>query len=76
MRVKLRDLYDSILTTLCDATQKGGRSDEVDLFGKPGRYVRKMSAETAGQPCPICYTKIEKLQYLGGACYFCPHCQS
>ena len=73
---QIQDLYDSILTTLCDATQKGGRSDEVDLFGKPGRYVRKMSAVTAGQPCPICYTKIEKLQYLGGACYFCPHCQS
>jgi formamidopyrimidine-DNA glycosylase len=22
-----------------------------------------------------CGTKIEKIQYLGGACYFCPRCQ-
>jgi formamidopyrimidine-DNA glycosylase len=31
--------------------------------------------KTVGNPCPACGSKIEKIQYLGGACYFCPHCQ-
>ena len=25
--------------------------------------------------CPECGTQVEKIQYLGGACYFCPDCQ-
>ena len=29
----------------------------------------------AGQPCPACGTVVEKIQYLCGACYFCPRCQ-
>ena len=43
---------------------------------KPGKYVRLMDRKAAGQPCPGCgSTIVEKIQYLGGACYFCPDCQ-
>jgi len=68
-------LYDAILATVHDAISKGGRNDEVDLHGRPGGYVRLMDNRAAGQPCPVCGTAVEKIQYLGGACYFCPHCQ-
>lgn len=71
-----RALFDAITIVVREAIDQGGRSDEVDLFGRPGGYVRIMSAVTAGSPCPACGTTIEKVQYLGGACYLCPRCQT
>lgn len=70
-----RDLYDAIVHTVREITKKGGRYDETDLFGRPGRYVRLMDSASAGKPCPECGMRIQKIQYLGGACYFCPKCQ-
>lgn len=70
-----RDLYDAIVHTVREITDKGGRYDETDLFGQPGGYVRLMDRAALGKPCPECETKIQKIQYLGGACYFCPKCQ-
>jgi formamidopyrimidine-DNA glycosylase len=69
------DLYNGITATIKETIEKGGRNDETDLFGKPGGYVRLMDSHAAGKPCPACGTVVEKMQYLGGACYFCPHCQ-
>jgi formamidopyrimidine-DNA glycosylase len=57
-------------------TKKGGRNDEVDLLGNPGGYVRIMDSRAAGKPCPECGATVQKIHYLGGACYFCPKCQS
>ncbi len=70
-----RKLYDAIQRTVREAIAKGGRYDEFDLYGRPGKYVRLMDSKAAGRPCPECRSKIEKVQYLGGACYFCPRCQ-
>lgn len=70
-----RALYDAILATVREATEKGGRNDEFDLFNRPGGYVRVMDSRAAGQLCPTCGTTVEKMQYLGGACYLCPRCQ-
>ena len=70
-----RDLYDAIVDTVREVIKKGGRDDETDLFGKPGGYVRIMGNSAVGKPCPECGTKVQKIQYLGGACYFCPKCQ-
>jgi len=68
-------LYQAIGTTVQEVIDRGGRCDEVDLFGAPGGYVRLMDKNSAGKPCPACGTTVEKSQYLGGACYFCPSCQ-
>ena len=68
-------LFAAILDTVREVTDKGGRSDEIDLFGRPGGYVRLMDSRTAGRPCPECAAPVEKIHYLGGACYFCPRCQ-
>ena len=70
-----RDLYKAIADTTREVIEKGGRNDETDLFGKPGGYVRLMDSHTVGKPCPGCKGMVEKMQYLGGACYFCPQCQ-
>lgn len=70
-----RDLFAAIRDTVRVVMEQGGRNDEVDLFGKPGGYVRIMDSNAAGKPCPECGHTVEKMQYLGGACYFCPKCQ-
>ena len=70
-----RDLYAAIMDTVGEAIEKGGRNDETDLFGQPGGYIRIMDSKAAGKPCPECGTTVQKIQYLGGACYFCPKCQ-
>ena len=70
-----RRLYDAIESTVREVIAGGGRNDEYDLFNHPGGYVRLMDSKTAGGPCPVCGTLIEKFQYLGGACYICSRCQ-
>jgi formamidopyrimidine-DNA glycosylase len=73
---QIRTLYLTIRSTVNQAVRLGGRNDEVDLFDHPGGYIRLMDKNAAGRPCPECGRKIEKMQYLGGACYFCAHCQT
>lgn len=71
----LTRLHASITGTVATAAERGGRDDETDLYGKPGGYARVMHSKAAGRPCPRCGTTVERIQYLGGACYFCPSCQ-
>jgi len=68
-------LYNAIQSTVAKAIQGGGRDDETDLYGNKGSYARLMGAKTANTPCPNCGTDIQKISYLGGACYLCPECQ-
>jgi formamidopyrimidine-DNA glycosylase len=68
-------LHRAIVNTVREVIQKGGRYDEYDLHGNPGGYVRLMDKNALSRPCPECGGAIEKIQYLGGACYVCPSCQ-
>jgi formamidopyrimidine-DNA glycosylase len=68
-------LYRAIVRTVSQVIAQGGRYDETDLFNHAGGYVRIMDKNTVGNPCPRCGSIIEKMQYLGGTCYFCPECQ-
>ena len=68
-------LYDAIVDTITVVMERGGRYDEYDLHNNRGGYVRIMDKNAVGRPCPDCGTTIEKIQYLGGACYLCPACQ-
>jgi formamidopyrimidine-DNA glycosylase len=68
--------YQAIIDTLDEVTRQGGRYDEYDLFNNPGGYIRLMDKHALARPCPRCGGEIKKMQYLGGACYFCPNCQT
>jgi formamidopyrimidine-DNA glycosylase len=70
-----RGLYDAIVGTVNEAIELGGRCDEYDLYGNRGGYTRIMDKNALDHPCPKCGGEIQKIQYLGGACYFCPQCQ-
>jgi formamidopyrimidine-DNA glycosylase len=74
--VQKRRLFLSIKSTIQSAIEGGGRNDERDLFDQPGEYTRIMDKNAVGHPCPGCGRLIEKIQFLGGACYFCPKCQT
>lgn len=74
-KAQRQKLHRAILKIVNNAIAKGGRNDEYDLYNRPGGYKRLMDKNAVGQPCPECGYKIEKIQYLGGACYFCSHCQ-
>lgn len=68
-------LRDSVVHTLADMTNKGGRNTEKDIFGHTCGYPTLLSKNTYGSPCQICRNAIEKEQYLGGVIYYCPECQ-
>lgn len=72
---ELDGLFHSVKDVLADMTIKGGRDTERDLFGKAGGYITILSKNTAGKPCPVCGTKIQKAAYMGGTVYWCPECQ-
>lgn len=68
-------LYQAIQNTVQAVIDQGGRYDEFDLYNQPGGYVRLMDKNAVARPCPNCGGEVQKIQYLGGACYFCPNCQ-
>jgi formamidopyrimidine-DNA glycosylase len=68
-------LYQAIVDTVNEVIEKGGRYDETDLYNHPGEYVRIMDKNALARPCPGCGGEVEKIQYLGGACYLCQNCQ-
>ena len=70
-----KNLYEAIQTVVQEAIDLGGRYDEVDLFGNKGNYMRLMDSKSAGTPCLNCGQDIQKISYLGGACYLCTNCQ-
>jgi formamidopyrimidine-DNA glycosylase len=70
-----RKLYNAMRKVLTEAVKLGGSAEERDLFDKPGRYERTLNGKAKGKPCPQCSTPIDKVQFLGGASYFCPTCQ-
>ena len=68
-------LYKAIRATLKQAVDQGGRDTERDLYDLPGGYRKILDSSTLQQPCRHCGGRIEKIQFLGGTSYFCPHCQ-
>ncbi len=70
-----RTLYTAITQILQDMVDRGGRAEERDLYNQPGGYHRILHSQAVGRPCPECGTPIQRIQYLGGAAYFCPSCQ-
>ncbi|MFZ3147465.1 MAG: DNA-formamidopyrimidine glycosylase family protein [Methanothrix sp.] len=75
-KAQIKNLHEAIVKTVAEVIRQGGRNDETDLYGNRGKYKRIMDKTAAGRPCPECGTIVEKMAYLGGACYYCPECQS
>ena len=74
--IERKRLHKAVTDTVAEVTRLGGRNDEYNLFGQPGGYARLLDKNVVGKKCPECNAKIEKMQYLGGTCYYCPTCQT
>ena len=72
---ELDALFGAVKSTLAEMTAVGGRDTEKDLFGNSGGYKVILSKNTYTDPCPVCGGALVKEAYLGGAVYYCPHCQ-
>lgn len=68
-------LFETVKGTLREMSSLGGRDTERDLDGKPGGYTTILSKNTWQKLCPVCGGAIIKESYLGGAVYYCAHCQ-
>ncbi len=68
-------LYNAIINTLKDMTNKGGRDTEKNIYSEEGQYKTILSSKSYSNVCPICKGSIKKEQYLGGSIYYCPNCQ-
>jgi formamidopyrimidine-DNA glycosylase len=82
-RRKLRSLtkdeqaayYRAIVEVTTEAIAQGGRWNEKDLHGNPGRFVPHVCKDTLGLPCLQCAVPIQRIRFEGGYTYFCPGCQ-
>ncbi len=72
---ELHSLYTATRSTLTQMVEKGGRDSERDLYDHPGGYRCVLGSHALNMPCPVCARPIQKIQYLGGASYYCPVCQ-
>ncbi len=72
---ELHNLYTAMRSTLTQMVDGGGRDSERDLYDRPGGYRCILGSHAQGQLCPVCGRPIQKIQYLGGASYYCPVCQ-
>jgi formamidopyrimidine-DNA glycosylase len=68
-------LHRAVRETVTQAIGLNGRECERDIYGQPGRYKPIMDRHTAGKPCPVCRSTVQKMSFLGGSCYVCPKCQ-
>jgi len=70
-----KNLYQAIIQLIKERLESGGKSQFVDLYGKPGLYISKMGSNQKGQTCATCRSKIERINHGGGQVYLCPICQ-
>lgn len=67
-------IYDSMKSVLTTACEKGGRANEVDLYGHKGKYIAMAERKHIGENCPLCGNTLGKIS-VGGVTAFCPNCQ-
>ena len=73
---ELKALYDSVISTLSEMLELGGRDTEKTIYGTDGGYRTILSSKNYRLGCPKCGAQIVKEQYLGGSIYYCPKCQA
>lgn len=72
---ELKNLYNSIINTLTEMVDQGGRDTEKNIYGENGNYKTILSSKSYKNGCVACKGEIKKEQYLGGSIYYCPNCQ-
>lgn len=75
---RARRLYRAMVEVLREAIDCGGSSvsDYVDAEGRPGRFqLRHQVYGRAGEPCPRCGWRLERITVAQRGTHYCPACQ-
>ncbi|PJE67383.1 bifunctional DNA-formamidopyrimidine glycosylase/DNA-(apurinic or apyrimidinic site) lyase [Candidatus Shapirobacteria bacterium CG10_big_fil_rev_8_21_14_0_10_40_9] len=77
---EIKKLREAIVKVLEDGLKYGGSSAADEAYIKPtgeaGEYQKHFRVyQRAGQPCPRCGTKIQRIELGGRGTFFCPRCQ-
>ena len=68
-------LYEAIRSVLNSRIRLKGKDLFLDLYRNRGCYTPAMGPNMKQQKCPVCGTRIEKLNIGGGQVFLCPKCQ-
>jgi formamidopyrimidine-DNA glycosylase len=68
-------LYKCMVGIISEAVEMEGSTDEVDIFGHPGRYRRMIGLRIKNRICPKCGNIFMSKKILGSPSYFCMSCQ-
>jgi formamidopyrimidine-DNA glycosylase len=68
-------LYKCMVGIISEAVEMDGSTDEVDIFGHPGRYRRMIGLRIKNRICPRCGDIFVSRKILGTPSYFCMSCQ-
>jgi formamidopyrimidine-DNA glycosylase len=68
-------LYKCMVGIITEAVEMEGSTDEVDIFGHPGRYRRMIGLRIKNRICPRCGDIFISKKILGSPSYFCMSCQ-
>ena len=69
------NLFHCLLDIIKKAIEENGSSEEVDIYGESGQYMRIMGNHMKNQPCPRCSAPIIQKNILGSNSYYCEKCQ-
>jgi len=75
---EVRSLFEAIENVLREGLESGGASDQWyrNAYGGKGHYQEHFKVYgKAGQPCPRCGGKIQRIEVGGRGTFFCPNCQ-
>jgi formamidopyrimidine-DNA glycosylase len=75
---EIRAIHATTRTMLERAIELRGTTFDSyhDAFGENGKFQHELKVFTrAGEPCPVCSTKIEKSRVAGRGTHVCPTCQ-
>ncbi len=68
-------LYRCMVGIISEAVEMDGSTDEVDIFGHPGRYRRMIGLRIKNRICPRCGDIFISKKILGTPSFFCRSCQ-
>ena len=77
-RTKIERLIKNIRAVLQDSIDYGGSTlrDYRRTQGRVGKFQHKFDVYgKAGQPCPVCKTRIKQVTQAGRSTFYCPKCQ-
>lgn len=70
-----QSLFQATKSLIQERISAGGKTQFIDLYGRPGNYTSLMGPNMKGKSCTKCSAKTEVISLGGGQVHYCPRCQ-